>query len=163
VAQSRLQRELRQNKPFDSPAHEALLALLRTADAVTRAVAVAIEPHGITSQQFNVLRILRGAQPDPLPTLEIAERMIERTPGITRLLDRLEAKALVSRVRCPTDRRQVHCRITKAGLDVLAALDAPVRATGAAAMRPIGAAGQKQLVRLLDRLRAGLDIPPQYT
>jgi len=152
-----LQRELRQRRPFDSPAHEALLGLLRTADAARRAVAAAIEPPGITSQQFNVLRILRGAQPDPLPTLEIAERMIEQTPGITRLLDRLEAKGLVGRTRCPTDRRQVHCRITPAGLKLLDVLEAPVRDAGNATMRPIGAAGQKQLVKLLDRLRAALE------
>ena len=155
--QTLLQRELRQRRPFESPAHEALLGLFRTADAVGRVVASAIEPHGITAQQFNVLRILRGAQPDPLPTLEIAERMIEQTPGITRLLDRLEAKGLVGRTRCPTDRRQVHCRITPAGLKLLDVLDAPVRDAGNAAMRPIGASGQKQLVKLLDRLRAALE------
>jgi DNA-binding MarR family transcriptional regulator len=155
--QTLLQRELRQRRPFESPAHEALLGLFRTADAAGRAVAAAIEPHGITGQQFNVLRILRGAQPDPLPTLEIGERMIEQTPGITRLLDRLEAKGLVARNRCATDRRQVHCRITPAGLKLLDVLDGPVRDAGNAVMRPIGVAGQKQLVALLDRLRAALD------
>lgn len=155
--QTLLQRELRQKKPFESSAQEALLGLFRTADAAGRAVAAAIEPQGITMQQFNVLRILRGAMPDPLPTLEIADRMIEQTPGITRLLDRLEAKGLVARSRCPTDRRQVHCRITPAGLTLLDALEEPVRAAGNAAMRPIGAAGQKRLVALLDRLRRALD------
>lgn len=155
--QTLLQRELRQKKPFESSAQEALLGLFRTADAAGRAVAAAIEPYGITMQQFNVLRILRGAMPDPLPTLEIGERMIEQTPGITRLLDRLEAKGLVSRARCPTDRRQVHCHITSAGLKLLDVLEAPVRTTGNAVMRPIGAAGQKQLVALLDRLRTALE------
>ena len=152
-----LQRELKQRRPFESPGHEALLGLFRTADAAGRVVAAAIEPHGITGQQFNVLRILRGAQPDPLPTLEIGERMIEQTPGITRLLDRLEAKGLVARNRCATDRRQVHCRITPAGLKLLDVLDGPVRDAGNAVMRPIGVAGQKQLVALLDRVRAALE------
>ena len=151
-----LQREIRQKRPFESTAQEALLGLFRTADAVGRVVSSAIEPHGITAQQFNVLRILRGAAPEPLPTLEIGERMIEQTPGITRLLDRLEAKGLVARNRCPNDRRQVHCHITPAGLKVLDTLDGPVRDAGNAVMRPLGAAGQKQLVALLDRLRAGL-------
>ncbi len=155
--QTLLQRELRQKKPFESPAQEALLGLFRTADAVGRVVAAAIEPYGITAQQFNVLRILRGAMPDPLPTLDIGERMIEQTPGITRLLDRLEAKGLVSRSRCATDRRQVHCRITPAGLKLLDVLDEPVRQAGTAVMRPIGAAGQKHLVALLDHVRRALE------
>ena len=88
---SALQRELRQRRPFQSPAHEAVLGLMRTADLVRRQAAALIEPHGITLQQFNVLRILRGAGGEGLPTLEVAERMIEQTPGVTRLLDRLEA------------------------------------------------------------------------
>jgi DNA-binding MarR family transcriptional regulator len=133
------------------------VGLFRTADAAGRALSAALEPHGITMQQFNVLRILRGAQPDPLPTLEIGERMIEQTPGITRLLDRLEAKGLVARNRCPTDRRQVHCRITPAGLKLLDVVDAPMLKAGNAVMRPLGLAEQKQLVALLDRVRASLE------
>jgi len=152
---SALQQEIRQRRPFQSPAHEAVVALMRTADLVRRQVAALVEPYGITPQQFNVLRILRGAQPDPLPTLEIGERMIEEAPGITRLLDRLEAKGLVSRARCLKDRRQVHCRITSEGLDLLKLLDAPVSAAEEAVMKPIGRAGQQQLIGLLDRLRAG--------
>ena len=128
---------------------------MRTADLIRRQAAALIEPHGITLQQFNVLRILRGAAPDPLPVLEIGERMIEEAPGITRLLDRLEAKGLVSRARCLKDRRQVHCRITSEGLDLLKLLDAPVSAAEEAVMKPIGRAGQQQLIGLLDRLRAG--------
>jgi DNA-binding MarR family transcriptional regulator len=124
---SRLQDEIRQRTPFRSPEHESLLALLHTADVVRRAHGSVVEPHGITGQQYNVLRILRGARPEQVPTLEIARRMIERTPGITRLLDRLEAKKLVARHRCPTDRRQVLCEITARGLELLASLDEQVR------------------------------------
>jgi DNA-binding MarR family transcriptional regulator len=154
VTDSQLQRELRQTRPFLSPAHEATLALLRTADLLTRALARTIEPHGITAQQYNVLRILRGAAPDPLPTLEIGERMIEQTPGITRLLDRLEAKGLVARNRCTSDRRQVHCHITDAGMALLAVLDAPVEALGEELMRPLGRTAQKELTALVDRIRS---------
>jgi len=159
VTDTPLQRELRQTRPFRSPAHEATLALLKTADLITRTLARAIEPHGITAQQYNVLRILRGAAPDPLPTLEIGDRMIEQTPGITRLLDRLEAKGLVTRERCRSDRRQVHCRITEAGLALLADLDAPVDAIGEELMRPLGRAGQKELTTLVDRVRAAAGTP----
>ena len=88
-------RELKQKKPFPSKAEEAAVTLMRTADVLRRFIGTVIEPHGITSQQYNVLRILRGAGERGLPTLEIAERMIESTPGITRLIDRLETKKLV--------------------------------------------------------------------
>ena len=83
-------------------------------------------PFDITGQQYNVLRILRGAEPEGLPTLTIAERMIERAPGITRMIDRLEAKELVWRENCPNDRRRVYCGITEKGLNLLELLDAPV-------------------------------------
>jgi DNA-binding MarR family transcriptional regulator len=129
------------------------VALLRTADLVRRAIAAVIEAKGITPQQFNVLRILRGAGPDGLPTLEIAERMVEQTPGITRLLDRLEAKKLVGRERCPTDRRQVTCRITAEGLALLKTLDVPVADAEKAALSALSPHQLKQLITLLDRTR----------
>ena len=96
---SALQREIRQKKPFRSPAQEAVLGLLRTADVVRRLVARSLEPYDVTPQQYNVLRILRGAGDEGLPTLTIGERMLEDSPGVTRLVDRLIAKGLVSRAR----------------------------------------------------------------
>src|SRR5713226_820902 len=113
----------RHRKPFRSSAQEAVVGLLRTTDRVRRTLAGVVEPQGVTLQQYNVLRILRGARPSGLPTLEIAARMVEHAPGITRLLDRLEAKTLVRRQRRDDDRRQVMCRITPAGLRLLAGLD----------------------------------------
>lgn len=156
----RLQGEIKQTRPFGSVAQEATLGLLRTADVVRRHMAGLIEPEGITAQQYNVLRILRGAGPEGLPTLEIAERMIEQAPGITRLLDRLEAKRLVHRERCPTDRRQVTCRITSAGLTLLAALDPVVQRADVQLAGGLTQAEQRQLVRLLDRLRRNLTERP---
>ena len=122
-----VQREIKQTRPFANPTAEATVSLLLTADLVRRAVTAVVEPAGITLQQYNVLRILRGAGKQGLPTLDIAERMVEQTPGITRLIDRLETKKLVVRERCKTDRRQVFCRITPAGLSLLARLDQPLR------------------------------------
>src|SRR5258708_9506460 len=84
---------------------ETMVALMRTADLARRRITTVIEPHGLTPQQFNVLRILRGAGPDGLPTLEVANRMIEQAPRITRLLDRLGAKELIKRHQRPNDRR----------------------------------------------------------
>jgi DNA-binding MarR family transcriptional regulator len=155
MAISSLQHELRQTRPFESPAHEAVLGLFRTADSLHRRISGVVEPLGLTAQQYNVLRILRGAGADALPTLEIAQRMVEQAPGVTRLLDRLEAKQLIARQRCPRDRRQVLCRITPAGLKLLEQLDAPVREANEQALAVLPVSAQRQLVRLLDRVRAG--------
>jgi DNA-binding MarR family transcriptional regulator len=150
-----LLRELRQTRPFPSRTQEAVVALLRTSDVIRRRVAAVIGPHGITMQQYNVLRILRGAGTAGLPTLEIAERMIEQAPGITRLLDRLEAKSLVRRERCPSDRRQVLCWITPAGEDLLARLDPVVDAADASVVASLAADDLGTLLRLLDAVRSG--------
>jgi DNA-binding MarR family transcriptional regulator len=150
---SALQRELRQSKPFPGPEQEGAVALLRTADLVRREVERALEPLGITGQQFNVLRILRGARPGPLPTLEIADRMIEHAPGITRLLDRLEARALVKRDRCREDRRRVLCSITAAGLELLRAADEPVHAAERAVVGRLRGPHLGQLLKLLGIVR----------
>lgn len=152
---SSVRAEIRQKRPFPSAAQEAGVGLLRSADVVRRAVAAAVEAEGLTYQQFNVLRILRGSDPVPLPVLEIAGRMVEQTPGITRLLDRLEEKGLVRRERCRSDRRQVMCSITAAGLAALAALDQPVDRALNTGFRALGRDDTRRLAELLDRLRAG--------
>ena len=152
-----LQRELKQKRAFASPQQEATVALMRTADLARRLMSAVLESRDITVQQYNVLRILRGAGPDGLPTLEIAERMIEQTPGITRLIDRLEEKLLVSRRRPLEDRRCVYCRISPAGLALLAGLDQPVVETGNAAMASLSSKEVAQLVALLDRTRHSMN------
>lgn len=157
---SQIQRELRQARPFRSPAHEAVVALLRTADVVRRRLGAVVEPHGITIQQYNVLRILRGAGEAGLPTLEIAGRMIEHAPGITRLLDRLERKGRVERQRAAADRRQVLCRLTAAGDDLLAALDAPLEAVQEASLSHLPQRAQEQLLTYFDQIRAAPEPPP---
>jgi MarR family transcriptional regulator, organic hydroperoxide resistance regulator len=154
ISVSRLQQELRQNKPFASSAEEANLSLIRTADLLRRLVAPVIEPQGITMQQYNVLRILRGAGETGLPTLQIGERMVEQMPGVTRLLDRLEAKGLVRRQRCQQDRRQHLCWITPDGLSLLAALDEPVRAANEAALKGLSQQDRIAFIGLLDAIRA---------
>ena len=134
-----------------TPSHTkaAVLGIIRAADVLRRRGAALFEPYGITLQQFNVLRILRGARPDGLCTLTIADRMIEQAPGITRLIDRLEVKQLVVRVRSTEDRRQVWCRITPAGLRLLARLDAPVDALDRQAVAGLARADQMRLAELL--------------
>jgi DNA-binding MarR family transcriptional regulator len=149
-----LEREIRQRRPFPSVAQAGVVAVMRTADLLRRQMAALVEPHGITVQQFNVLRILRGGGPDGLPTLEVGARMVEEAPGITRLLDRLETKGLVRRQRCPKDRRQHLCWITQQGLDLLASLDEPVLKHSQEALKGLASDEQSALVRLLDQLRA---------
>ena len=162
-AQSSVQEEIRQTRPFSSPSEEGVVALARTADLMRRSLTRVIEPHGITLQQYNVLRILRGAGSDGLPTLEIAARMVERAPGVTRLLDRLEAKALVRRHRGPRDRRQILCWITPAGLNLLEELDSPMRDGAREFMAPLGPRDLPSFIRLLDGLRAGAQDPDPST
>jgi len=132
---------------------EAYVALLATADRARRVTRDAVEPRGITGQQYNVLRILRGAEPEGLPTLTIAVRMIEQAPGMTRMIDRLEAKGLAARTRRPEVRRCVHCRITQKGLALIAQLDQPVDEANKAAFAALDRQELAHLVRLLDRVR----------
>jgi DNA-binding MarR family transcriptional regulator len=153
----RLQRELRQNRPFQSTAHEAVLGLLRTADLMRRLITTLVEPHGLTIQQFNVLRILRGADAEGregMPTLDIADRMIEQTPGVTRLLDRLEAKGLVRRQRCPKDRRQHLCWIMPKGLAILQKMDEVSAHANEELMKGLRAKDREMLIRLMEAVRA---------
>jgi DNA-binding MarR family transcriptional regulator len=153
---SSIQRELKQTRPFASLREEAGVALMRTADLIRRNAAGVLAPHDLTEQQYNVLRILRGSGEQGLPTLDIAERMIEETPGITRLIDRLEAKKLVTRERCTVDRRRVYCRITKAGIELVNALDRPMLDGIDAAMSGLKKRELAELLALLDRARKAM-------
>lgn len=163
---SRLQREIRQTRPFQSVFQEAFLGVMKTADCFRRAVAGVLHPFGITPQQYNVLRILRGAEPDGLPTLAIAERLIEETPGMTRLIDRLEAKGLIRRTRCREDRRQVLCRATPAALELLGRIDPLISGPERRLAAVWKQAEARSLVGLLDKARealAGPDLPQETT
>ena len=130
---------------------DAKVAVLKAADGVRRRMATVLGTADLSLQQYNVLRILRGARPHPLPTLEIADRMIERTPGITRLLDGLARKGWVDRERSTQDRRTVLCTITPAGMDVLRRLDEPVDASDRDAARSLSEPELATLVELLTR------------
>jgi DNA-binding MarR family transcriptional regulator len=152
---SAVQREIRQTRPFRSSSQEGVVALLKTVDGIRRGLGRVVEGHGLTLQQYNVLRILRGAGEAGLPTLDIAARMIEQAPGVTRLLDRLEAKALVRRKRCPEDRRQVLCFATAAALRLLDDLEAPMERADREALGMLEPSQLDTLIGLLDRVRSG--------
>ena len=148
-----IQREIRQGKPFRSPNLEAILSLVRTVDVLKTFVGGLVRTHGITLQQYNVVRILQGSGDQGLATLEIRERMVERRPGITGLVDRLEEKGLVVRERDANDRRQVVCRVTSEASALLASLDVPVAAAEDAAMERLEPDELAQLIRSLDEIR----------
>jgi DNA-binding MarR family transcriptional regulator len=150
---SALQKEIRQSRPFRTKRQEAVLGLLRTADLIRRIISGVLEPYGVTNQQYNVLRILRGAGDKGLPTLEIVQRMIEQAPGVTRLLDRIEAKGWAARKRCPEDRRQVLCSITPAGLGLLDRLEEPMASLDELALGELSDNQVNTLIRILDKTR----------
>ena len=145
---------IRQTKPFASKRQEGVIALLITAEAVRgRITQFLAQRTDVTLQQYNVLRILRGAGSKGLPTLSIVERMIEHTPGITRLIDRLESKGLVNRDRSAEDRRQVMCRLTAKGLAELKAVDPDVNHADADVLRSLNEQEVATLIRLLNKVR----------
>lgn len=151
--------ELRQSRPFATAAEAAGVGLLRTAEVIRRALDEELSKRNLSLSQYNVLRILRGAHPDPLPTLEIAQRTIERTPGVTRLLDRLERRELVVRKRCEQDRRQVHCWISGPGLELVASLDEEIRKVFSRGFAELGDDATADLGARLDRVRQGFRQP----
>ena len=119
-----LQRELKKKQPFESPEIEAILNLMRTADQFENRFGRLFRQYGLTSSQYNVLRILRG-EGNPMPSLEIADRMVQVVPAITGLIDRLEKQELVQRRRCSEDRRIVYVELTGKAIKLLKQMDKP--------------------------------------
>ena len=145
--------ELEQKRPFASKAQEVTIALLRTADVVRKRLARVVEKEHITLQQYNVLRILRGAGGTPLSALAISDRLIEETPGVSRLLERLVAKGLVRRGRSAQDRRMLECSLTERGLQMLSRLEEPVNRADADVLHALTARELLTLDGLLSRIR----------
>ncbi len=135
------------------PEESAFLEMCRTTDLLSRRLSLLLKTEELSSTQYNVLRILRGA-PDGLPCGEIGSRMITRDPDITRLLDRLEKRSLISRCRETKDRRMVMARITPEGLQLLSRMDEPVRDAHRGQLGHLGRERLKALIELLQKARA---------
>jgi DNA-binding MarR family transcriptional regulator len=131
----------------------AFVALQKAADKLAVQAEQLLKSKGLTGAQYNVLRILRGAEPDGLPCSSIGERMISHDPDMTRLLDRMEKRGLISRERQKDDRRVVKTRVTPQGLEILKKLDAPVREMHKRQFAHMSGAKLKQLVELLEEIR----------
>jgi DNA-binding MarR family transcriptional regulator len=156
-----IDRELRQTKPFGSLQQQVVLNLMRTTRAVEEHwVQYLKRTEGISPSQFNILRILRGARPKALKISDIAERMIDRDPDVTRLVDRLIKQGLVRRERDSEDRRVVLVEITGAGLALLSRLDEPVLEYTKAAMAGLRPQQLRILDTLLNEIRAGIQPYP---
>jgi len=149
----RVQREIKPRKPFHRVEDEAFVNIQRTADALMQGVASALKPMGLSPTQYNVLRILSGAEPDGLACREIADRMITRDPDITRLLDRLEDRGLVARSRDREDRRVITTRISDKGLRLLKDLDGPIEGLHLEQMGHLGGRKLRSLISLLEAAR----------
>lgn len=148
------QKETKQRKAFRRVEDEAFVNIQRTADTLMQGVAAALKPRGLSPTQYNVLRILRGAEPEGLACREIADRMITRDPDITRLLDRLEDRGLVARSRDREDRRVITTRITEKGMRLLEELDRPIAALHADQLGHLGDEKLRSLIDLLEAARA---------
>jgi DNA-binding MarR family transcriptional regulator len=152
---SKLQKELKQNKPFRSPEEEVILNIAHTAEYLTSAISSVLKSADLTMTQYNVLRILRGAGAEGLTCGEISERMVTKESDITRLLDRVESRNFISRERPANNRRIVIARITDEGQDILAALDEPIDELNRSLVGHLGTEKQTNLNDLLESVRNG--------
>ncbi len=146
--------EIEQQRPFSGPEEEALLNLMRTSDCLERALERKIRPWGVTATQYNVLRILRGAQPEGLTCAAIGRRMIAAEPDITRLLARLKARKLVRQRRDQQDRRVVWTQISEAGMELLQSMEPVIQRAPRELLDHMSATQLAQLSRLLELARA---------
>jgi len=141
-----------QQRRWPTLADEAVVSLMVAAEHIEQAAVPVWERHGITADQYNVLRILRGVHPGGHPRCEIARRMIHRAPDVTRMLDRLARQRLVTRGRNPDDRRESIATISRAGLGLLERIDAEVLAVQQSVTQGLNERELRELVRLCDAL-----------
>jgi DNA-binding MarR family transcriptional regulator len=155
---AKVSEEIRQRVPFSSLEREAAVTLLKTGDVLRHAIESTLRPWGVSPEQYNVLRILRGAGEEGLPTLEIADRMLARSPNITRLVDKMVEKGLAERRARGEDRRVVRVVGTDKARALLAELDAATEESlGKLSSMP--RAHLRELVALLDEIRDRLAVP----
>ncbi len=151
MGQKLIQR-LQQTKPLESPVDEALVSLMVASSWLSERLERALQGLEVSMAQYNVLRILGGAQPHGHPRCEVARRMIDRAPDVTRLLDRLESRGLVARERDAQDARRSRARITPAGVDVLHRATAALGAVDAELAKRLTTPEQRELSRLCEAL-----------
>ena len=118
-----LEEDIKQEKGFKSERHKAIINVMYTEGWLRNQLSETLKPHDLTSQQYNVLRILRGSNPKPMSTSCVRSRMLDKMSDVSRIVDRLFKKSLVSKKVCSTDKRLVDVSITKGGLSLLNKID----------------------------------------
>lgn len=152
-----LKDELKKRGPFGSVEQEATLAVMRTSDLLENRLARLLREHGLTLTQYNVLRILRG-EGKPLPCLEVASRMIQVAPAITRVVDQLLAMELITKNQSPTDRRVFEIELTPQAVRLVKSLDEPVLNLHQTLLSNVSQGDLKSLIRILEIVRSGISI-----
>jgi MarR family transcriptional regulator, organic hydroperoxide resistance regulator len=151
----RLQQEIQQKKAIRLLEEEATLNIVRTADVLMLSLMDVLKPFALSATQYNVLRILRGAGEEGASCKDVGNRMVTRDPDITRLMDRLEKRGLLTRDRAKEDRRFVTHKLTKAGLELVNELDRPIEELHRKKMRHMKPQRLLELVELLEEVRSG--------
>ena len=147
-----IRERIQQGRAFPSLASEAIISLAVAAEHLDQVTEAVCQRHGLTADQYNVLRILRGVHPEGHPRCEVARRMIHRSPDVTRMLDRLCRQGIVSRTRNPDDRRESIATITRAGLALLERVDPDLEQAHAELTAPLSEPELRRLSRLCDAL-----------
>ena len=148
-----LQKEIKQKKPFSSLEQEVVLNIMRTSGSLRQSTSEVLKDYDLSGAQYNVLRILRGADDEGLPCSEVGDRLVSRDPDVTRLLDRLEKRGLVERGRSALDRRVVTAKITQKGIELTNELDGPVGEMHASQLGHMKKKALKKLIALLEQVR----------
>lgn len=148
-----IEADIKQTTPFRSPYVRAIVNLMFTNNWVVDGQTRLLKPFGLTLQQYNVLRILRGQTPNPVKVSDITERMLDKMSNASRLVDKLVLKKLVLRTECPSDRRAVDVVITEAGLALLKKIDVELAEWDKQQHRKLTEEEASHLSHLLDRIR----------
>lgn len=149
-----IETDIKQSTPFKTPYHRVMVNLIFTSNWMAASQMHLLKPFGLTLQQYNVLRILRGQYPEPVKVSDITERMLDKMSNASRLVDKLLAKKLVQRTECPSDRRAVDVIITEQGLALLNQLDVYQTEWSEIQRNKLTEEEAIYLSQLLDRLRA---------
>ena len=146
-----LEKEIVQKK-FKNVWQKAIVNVVYTSNWLNTLHSGLLKEYGLSVQQFNILRILRGQHPNPATIRLLTERMLDKMSNASRLVEKLRQKDLVARDICPSDRRQVHVRITELGLDLLRRIDEKMEGTEQQ-FKTLEPEEAEELSRLLDKLR----------
>lgn len=140
-------------KKFSSPQFQVILEILFTAGCIDRDNNEKLKPFDISIQQFNILRILNGSHPNKLPVHEIKDRMVQKTPNTTRLIDKLINKDYVERVRCDKDRRVIYINITTKGIKLLNTINTEANISSSF-INKLNTEEANYLITLLEKIRS---------